>query len=196
MSHKINTTPQAPAIENPHNEAAQNESLIQEFSQLSPEFQAKYPAFWQLPAIEKQMLLDEIHQNLNQAYFAKMIGPKLRHCSTLTKDFCMEWFESETNLKFKEEALLQYEARISIEEELTYIFESFSEELQKQHHGFYELFFDQKQQLLIKMLSEKKAAQKSATELAQSKENLALEIKVTESKRLIENTKLDQIKKS
>ncbi|MBD3270473.1 hypothetical protein GF376_03020 [Candidatus Peregrinibacteria bacterium] len=140
----------------------QDPKLIAEFKAFKAERQQKYQDFWNLDDNQRSKLLEIMHNELNQAYIKKMLGPKLRHCSAKTKNFCIQWFESEKNPSFKEEALAMYEQRIAIEENLTYVFESFSIKLKNKYFKFYQSLYDEKEQILDLMFKEKDEAEKEA----------------------------------
>jgi hypothetical protein len=146
----------------------ENSGPENKFKQFSAERQSKYAHFWKLAPEPQTKLLELLEYDLNEHYRQKMLGPKMRHCSTKTKDFCLEWFHHEQNIALKEEAVAEYDARISVEEELTYVFESFEDHLQKKYRHFYESRFDEKEMILQKMLNDKiteQSEQKKRVEL-------------------------------
>ncbi len=150
--------------------------LEQKFQSFSPQRQAHYSIFYKTDLQTCKLLIDSMLEEQNHEYEQKILGPKLKHCSKKTREFCLQWFKSEINISYREDAIVLYESRIVIEEELTYIFESFDEHLQKKYNNFYENEFDGKNQILETMTKEKQEQEKVIAKFAELKTNFQKEI--------------------
>lgn len=129
--------------------------LEQKFQSFSPQKQARHAIFYRTDLPTRQLLIDNMLKEQNHEYEQKVLGAKLRHCSRKTREFCLQWFKSETNISYRRDAIALYESRIAIEEELTYIFESFEKHLQIKYNNFYEKEFNGKSRILETITKEK-----------------------------------------
>ncbi len=138
--------------------------LNQQFELFSEARKAKFPDFEFLPFSQKKEIIKQLHHQLNREYLDKLLGPKIRHCSSETKQYCWEWFIGEKNPQLKEEAIREYDFRIAFEESLTYVFESYPQDLRQKFPLFFECRFDQKEEILNQLAEMDRVQKKNTSE--------------------------------
>jgi len=146
------------------------QQLEEQFSGFSAKRQNAFHYFSQCNLPDQKKIIGIMMEEQNQEYLGKLLGPKLRHCASSTKDFCIQWFQNERNVSLREEAIAKFEERLVIEEQLTYVFEAFPIEARLKFANFYESLYNEKEKILEILHAEKAASEKAREQAAKDRE--------------------------